>query len=157
MVCKQCGKEINANAKFCKACGAAQEQQPQQQSQQPMQQYGQFQQQNIYDTPQVRALIGSNADYFIKKFNEMTLINKSKSWNWGGFFLGFIWMLYRKVYKKHLGIFIVSIITQLISLIGFVDPISAIIFTIPAWIINIIIAVNGNFYYKKYIDGKLGY
>ena len=125
MNCTSCGKQLNPGARFCNACGAAQSTgaapmpgQPQQPAQQQSQQST-----GPYDTPQVRALLGTSADGFIKEFNKMTATGKQVSWNWAGFFLGFIWMLVRKPFgnTEAYVAFGASIILSIVSLFILTD------------------------------------
>ena len=106
--CPNCNAFMPQGAQFCADCGAnmqqAQPQQPiQPQYQQPQVQYQQPIQQvspmhaagSTYNTPQVRAMIGNNTDYYIRKFDRMAASGSSASWNWPAFLFNWIWMLSR--------------------------------------------------------------
>jgi len=62
-----------------------------------------------------RLFIGKKADYYIPKFKEFEETGGVLGWNWSAFFLGVVWMLYRKMYLYGLigflaGVFIGMII-----------------------------------------------
>lgn len=170
------------NAEFCAGCGTTMQQTPPQYQQQPQYQQpvhqhyqqptpNQYQQhvqpqyqqpqpmhgaRNNYDTPQVRALIGKNADYYIRKFNAIENKGSNSSWNWAAFLFGYLWLAYRRTNSWHFwlswSIGMVSLTLSAISLVLWL-PISfdvfILILTAP---IYIVIGVLGNSAYKKYID-----
>jgi len=86
------------------------------------------------------AYIGKNANKYIskfKKFNISGIDNFAATWHWPAFFVGPLWMLYRKLY-------LYFIIFSLISLIPF--------FGIISWIVAAIIA---NYIYYKQAKTKI--
>jgi len=58
-----------------------------------------------------RIFIGERADYYIERFKKFEETGGAVSWNWAAFFLGVVWMFYRKMY-----IYAVLIFTALIFL-----------------------------------------
>ncbi len=45
-----------------------------------------------------KTFIGKNADYYIEKFKKFEESGGALSWNWAAFFLGLLWVFYRKMY-----------------------------------------------------------
>lgn len=43
-------------------------------------------------------LIGSNTEYYLRKFQEMKQLNKKNTWNWPAFLIAPYWFIYRKMY-----------------------------------------------------------
>lgn len=62
----------------------------------------------------VASTIRINIPRFIKKFKEMEIKNKKISWNWGAFFFGGLYYLFRKMYKQ--GVSLVFIFVAIIYL-----------------------------------------
>ena len=99
--CNKCGKEVIEGSSFCQNCG----------------------ERLVYSTsinqsPSTISLtdedyttfIGKNADKYLtkfKKFNVSGVDNFSATWHWPAFFVGFWWMLYRKLYLWALLYFVV--------------------------------------------------
>ncbi|WP_457638579.1 DUF2628 domain-containing protein, partial [Persephonella sp.] len=67
-----------------------------------------------------RLFIGKNADYHIEKFKKFEETGGALSWNWAAFFLGIVWMLYRKMYLYGVLAFLFSMLLGFI--IGAVSP-----------------------------------
>lgn len=91
-------------------------------------------------TDEVRAFVGGNSDYYIRKFSLFTISGTEKfcpTWNWSGFGFIFFWMLYRKMY--------------LLALMTFL------IFCIPGFniILTIAAGVCGNFLYYRHVKAKI--
>jgi len=55
-----------------------------------------------------RLFIGKKADYYIPRFRKFEETGGALSWNWAAFFLGIMWMLYRKMYLYSLLVFAIS-------------------------------------------------
>ncbi len=51
------------------------------------------------------AVIRKNIDGFIRKFKRLDRSKSSLSWNWGAFFFGSLYMLFRKIYKQGVAFF----------------------------------------------------
>ncbi len=87
--CLGCGKAIGEGSRFCPYCG---EKVPSQAFDPTV---------NPPDEADVRSFIGKNADYYLKKFRSFRVRGEdgfAVTWNWSAFWMGFIWMLYRKMY-----------------------------------------------------------
>lgn len=103
-VCSKCGNEIDKDAPFCSYCGEKQEN-PQYRPASPFNMgLGAESQvyQNSKDTidgkkiSDVALVVKVNTAKFIPKF----IKNKKISWNWGAFFFGPYYLLFRKMYKE---------------------------------------------------------
>ena len=87
--CPSCGKGIEVGSAFCPHCGeriALPAIDPSNES--------------IIEE-EFKIFIGKHADYYLYKFRNFSVRGANSfavTWNWSAFFLGFIWMLYRKMY-----------------------------------------------------------
>lgn len=59
----------------------------------------------------VAATVKTNVPRFISKFKKMEQTKKKSSWNWGAFFFGAYYYLFRKMYKQ--GVLLLSITTTI--------------------------------------------
>jgi hypothetical protein len=130
--CLRCGREIEPDSLYCRYCG---------------EKISSSASDSAFDRlyeEDYRAFIGKNADCYLSKFRKFQVSergNYAVTWNWPAFFLGFIWMLYRKIYLWALLAFLITL-----TPIGF--PL-----TMIAW------GVTGNYLYflharKKILDHK---
>jgi len=122
---------------------------------------------NPYDTPQVRDLIGKNADYYIRKFHGIETKSKRVPWNWSAFLNGVFWLIYRKMHKVAVVssvIWIAGVITFLV-LAGLSVTISwravaelsvVLLFIVLTIGWPIVMGCIGTRLYKKHIDRKIG-
>ena len=161
LFCTNCSEPLDDDAKFCEGCGTKVEQpvspvstQPppvQYQPQPPPYQQPQHMQYqpSQYDTPQVRALIGNNADYYIRKFTEMERTKSNASWNWPAFLFNWIWMLYRGMSNNPMT-WIMLAINVLATILIYVGI--GLVISLGAAIVS---GILGNAWYKKLIDQKL--
>lgn len=97
--CPHCGKSIEMGSLFCSHCG-----------------------QKIHSSvidpsnksireEEFRAFIGKKADHYLNKFRFFGgegATGFAVTWSWPAFFLGFIWMLYRKMYLWALTAFFIA-------------------------------------------------
>lgn len=98
-LCPRCGREIEPDSLFCRHCGERVSPMP------PDSSYDQ-----VYDED-YRAFIEKNADRYLSKFRKFQTTGRDRfavTWNWSAFFLGFIWMLYRKLYLWALLAFLIA-------------------------------------------------
>jgi len=111
MYCSQCGKEIQQHVKFCPNCGKEILS-----NNNINNEFSHFKDETNYNYSanmnngigdnfsrvsenELRTFIGEkNTNYYIEKWNLINQTNKSVSWNWASFFLGSLWLLYRKMY-----------------------------------------------------------
>lgn len=57
----------------------------------------------------IAATVRINPARFVAKFKQMESTNKKAGWNWSAFIFGSFYLLYRKMYKAGIGIFVVII------------------------------------------------
>ena len=98
-LCPRCSREIESDSLFCRYCG-------EKVSPQSSDSYSDQVHEEDY-----RAFIGKNADRYLDKFRGFQTPGRDRfalTWNWSAFFLGFIWMLYRKLYLWALLAFLIA-------------------------------------------------
>lgn len=103
-VCSKCGNEIDKDTPFCPYCGSKQEN-PQYKPANPFN-MGLGAESQVYKNSKdtidgkkisdVASVVKVNTAKFIPKF----IKNKKVSWNWGAFFFGPYYLLFRKMYKE---------------------------------------------------------
>jgi hypothetical protein len=97
--CLHCGKTIEPGSAFCPHCGG------QVTSSVP------DPENEIINEGEYRAFLGNKADHYLRKFRFFGGRGANSfavTWNWPAFFLGFIWMLYRKMYLWTLVAFVIT-------------------------------------------------
>ena len=109
--CSHCGREIGEKSLFCPYCGERVSPNTADLSSEPL------------DEEVLRLYIGKNADRYLKKFRAFQTGKEGSfvvTWNWPAFWLGFIWMLYRKMYLWALIAFILVLtpIAHPLTMIG---------------------------------------
>jgi hypothetical protein len=98
--CLHCGKTIEPGSAFCPHCGG------QVTSSLP------DSENEIINEEEYRAFLGNKADHYLRKFRFFGVRGTNSfavTWNWPAFFLGFIWMLYRKMYLWALVSFVIAL------------------------------------------------
>lgn len=86
MYCPQCGKEVEADSKFCASCGS----------------------QIIEERTELST--AKKNDSKIKNHNDNYVDKNSGGWNWFGFLFGPLWYLYKGMITKGIIIFIIGMI-----------------------------------------------
>lgn len=95
---------------------------------------------NLISEGDYRTFIGKNAEPFLKPFRKFQTPDADRfvaTWNWPAFWLGFIWMLYRKMYFW-------ALVAFLIALTPFGFPVALI-----GW------GVSGNYLYYLHARKKI--
>jgi hypothetical protein len=98
--CLRCGKEIGEGSIFCPYCGEKLSSKAFDPTPDPV------------DEADLRSFVGKNADSYLNKFRRFRRGKEEGfafTWNWSAFWLGFIWMLYRKMYLWALLAFVVAL------------------------------------------------
>jgi hypothetical protein len=126
--CSYCRKEIGIENDYCPYCGSKIFPPPIHHSNGPI------------DEEELKTFIGKNADYYLRKFRKFQYAGKDQfavTWHWPAFWLGSVWMLYRKMY--------------LWALIAFIIALTPIAFpvTMIGW------AVTANYLYYLHIRKKI--
>lgn len=105
----------------------------------------------LADTNNYR-LLGDSAGYYAETFERLKHLKFKLSWNWGAFWFGSLWLIYRKMY--FVGIVMIAFETA-ISIISF-NNYSAMNFyvggSLCSFAISIIYGACGNYIYMKHID-----
>jgi hypothetical protein len=97
-ICHRCRREIEPDSLFCRFCGER----------------AYFFEPSFEQVAEedYRTFIGKRADYYLEKFRKFRIAGRDRfavTWNWPAFFLGFIWMLYRKMYLWALVAFLIAL------------------------------------------------
>ena len=100
----------------------------------------------------VQMFVGKNYAFYQKKWANAAAENSSMSWNWAAFFLGIIWLVYRKMYLY------AAIVVGLLVL----DVVIESHFPLPEafgkavnWAIAALFGWMGNTWYKTHVDKKI--
>ncbi|MBI5603087.1 MAG: zinc-ribbon domain-containing protein [Deltaproteobacteria bacterium] len=99
-MCPQCGRAIERGNNFCPHCG------------EKIPPVGVEPSCDKVYEEDYRSFIGKNADRYLSKFRKFQFTGRdgfAVTWNWPAFWLGFIWMLYRKMYLWALLAFIIAL------------------------------------------------
>lgn len=105
--------------------------------------------------------IRKNIDSYLEKFRKMNANKTSVSWNWCAFLFQGAWMLYRKLYKCFILVYLISIVvgTAIGTIIGVTgaDPAMNLLIIIAASIllglfVAVIVGMFSNAWYRKKID-----
>jgi len=138
--CPSCNHIADEEDRFCSKCGVQIEPQPS----------------FIYNTyvsgqqisgeqREMKDFIGNEAEYYMDKFETMTVLEKRTTWNWAAFFLSPMWCFYRKQYILGLMMIVLLMSTTLVEgarqLLGL--------------IFSIFMGATGNFFYKTYVEKHL--
>lgn len=125
--------------------------------------------------------IGKNSDYYIPKFFNMSKTGRKISWNWPSFFLGGYWYLFRRMIKVSFIFIVINMLfTNLIDIMRFADFYYNItgsqlfsgndllynfyfnrslevelIFSLIAFLPNLIFAFYSNWFYFNYCTNKI--
>ena len=97
--CRYCGKGIEEGSVFCPHCGRK------------VDAFALNPDKEMIPEEEFRAFVGNKADYYLRKFRFFEgrgPYGFAVTWNWPAFFLGFIWMLYRKMYLWSLAAFFIA-------------------------------------------------
>lgn len=131
--CTHCGKNLPDGSRYCSNCGVSTDYF--QDTYQPH-----VQRPELISEEDYIAFIGQNAERYIQKFRSFRvggIDNFTFTWHWPAFFLGFWWMLYRKLYLWAF----VSFVVALIPYVGFLGMI--------LW------GLTGNYIYYRHVTDKI--
>ena len=100
-----------------------------------------------------RIFIGERADYYIERFKKFDETGGAISWNWAAFFLGVVWMFYRKMYLYAFLIFLALIFLGL--LIAVLSPGNKLLaFGLQVWV-WFGFGAFGNYLYYTFVKNKV--
>ena len=104
----------------------------------------------ITDLDIINFIGNKNTKYYFEKFKNNHERSNFASWNWASFFLGTYWLLYRKLYKWFIGVFLIKLFGGI--LIGTFSSTLAAIFDL---IIMVLLGVYGNCIYVHDSKNKI--
>lgn len=115
--CTQCGTLNHISDSFCTKCGASLMANTSEQKNTDYRQYAdyRYKQETIIEDDVVY-LIGSNAEYYVPKFQELKQMRKKASWNWAAFWVTPYWFIYRKMYGYGYGMLAVALLLPFLAL-----------------------------------------
>ncbi|MDR1604137.1 MAG: DUF2628 domain-containing protein [Gracilibacteraceae bacterium] len=93
----------------------------------------------------MEAFIAKRQSYYMDKFEYMGWRNKL-TWNWPAFFLGTVWLIYRKMYKYTL------IFTAISYILGRFLPAN---FAGGMFILPVVLGLSANYLYMLHVQAKL--
>ncbi|MEH7236815.1 DUF2628 domain-containing protein [Bacillus sp. JJ1562] len=147
MYCAKCGEKQNIGANFCSRCGL------------PLKKLDErtqgFESQNneLTEVDALELYVGDNSDYYFEKWGIYENAVKKRSWNWAAFFLIFLWLGYRKMYKVIFGIILIWLVTDVIlySLDLYSEGTNLLIGILT----GVFLGIKGNYLYYKQATGKI--
>ena len=135
-VCQRCGTQNAEFAEFCQHCGSALVDEnvwygePQQSA--PYSEYRPFRSpaqhtQTVNPSEEVdgvkmedlAAIVGAKANYYLPRFRRISRNGSNTSWNWAAFFLGPLWLLYRKMYGLGILVMVLDLLQTIVADLGF--------------------------------------
>jgi len=100
----------------------------------------------------IAAFVGKNYSYYQKKWAAAAAKKSPMSWNWAAFFLGIIWLVYRKMYG--LAAIIVAILV-LDVVIETYFPLPESLGRAVTWAVAALFGWFGNSWYKSHVEKKV--
>ncbi|PZX08315.1 uncharacterized protein DUF2628 [Psychrobacillus insolitus] len=141
MFCIKCGSDLEEGDNFCKACGKKVTVKSEPSVENITQEKN--------EEHLLRLFIGEKKqDYYLQKWTK-----GKNSWNWAAFFLAFLWLGYRKMYKYiflFLGIFL--IIDLAVSILGIDDTVLNNVIGIA---VAVTLGISGNNLYRQHALKKI--
>ena len=134
--CKQCKQEVAANLLFCTRCGAQVGSGPQG--------TGLADASGVTEDD-LTLFMGKNAQKYLGKFRNFSLGGEDSfavTWHWPAFFVGFWWMLYRKMWLWAVLWLLLGLVLRLIPYAGFGMMLAS--------------GMTGNYLYYTHAKKKLG-
>lgn len=122
--CASCGKQIDKNAPFCYSCGQKQSN-PDYGAEQMLGSVPDYNDngERIDDVrvSDIVAVVKTNAQRFLRKFKSESRF----SWNWGAFFFGPYYLIFRKMYKPGILVMALNLIFSLVINGLYIEQITA--------------------------------
>jgi len=129
-MCSKCGNEVKDSTGYCDQCDVLVDV-------------------SLESESFLEKFIGKKYEYYKKSWDT------SKNWNWAALLFGIFWVGYRKMYNKLFALIMWQVATLTVHKY-FINqnniPISK---SVIAIIFGVIIARNGNIWYKEYLERKL--
>lgn len=155
--CDQCGNALNPESKFCSQCGVRLGVSPQPLNRTEAKTTSNHQKDPVgIPAGELRLFIQANPDYYLSRWRDIPELGKVqpfrwKGWwnkmNWAAFFLGPVWLAYRKMYVPAILLAIaVPVIGALSELIGA---------HYWGWALAFVIGPYGNPLYRWHVEKKI--
>ena len=80
---------------------------------------------------------------------------KALTWNWAAFFLGFLWLGYRKMYKPIFYLLILYFLVEIIEIVTIFHPIATMVTTYLALVVAVFLGMFGNALYYRHTKKKI--
>ena len=96
--------------------------------------------------------VGKNYQYYQKKWATAAVKKSPLSWNWAAFFLGIIWMVYRKMYSLAAIVFAILVLDVVIETYF---PLPESLGRAVTWAVAALFGWFGNIWYKSHVDKKV--
>jgi hypothetical protein len=145
--CSKCGEKIESQVAFCGTCGNELTENRSISSvvETPSEQ-------EIKPSEATKIFIGQKHEYYLKKWAIAENKKGKQSWNWAAFFLGFLWMTYRKMYAYA---FIFIGLLALETIIEYVFDLPGSFTNAVTIAIAVTFGFQGNSWYKLHTDKKV--
>ncbi|WHY00358.1 DUF2628 domain-containing protein [Neobacillus sp. DY30] len=148
--CRDCGQEIGEHEAHCYRCGHVV-------SSEYVQDPKPAQELVENDLEMEQSYVGKKHHYYRRKWDQLENRAIKTSWNWASFFLGPIWLGYRKMYR-YLG-FLAGIYLWLDLLLYFIDITYSIFYFPILWVLKVCITLLyglfGNYFYLQHTKRQL--
>lgn len=112
MFCHQCGTQQKGSNRFCTACGTSLNR-----KKNTTQTFTPPSKESPEDIDFYQAAVGKNTAYYLPHFQKIADNPRALSWHWAAFFMGFYWLLYRKMWAWAVFYFLLPIIVLFLSLL----------------------------------------
>ena len=100
---------------------------------------------------ELRAFVGPNADYYLRKWLPLLQGGKVADYNWAAFFLSPLWLPYRKMYRWTLAVYGLLLLTAILKQVTSVLGMSGITRTIDFFVLLLIALICGQFGNRWYL------
>lgn len=106
------------------------------------------------DASRIAQFVGPKADYYDRKWRELEIKKSAVSWNWAAFFLGPLWLAYRRMYLLA-SLLIVLMFCSNLALILLSADIDIVLGLILGIVQMILLGMFGNALYRKHVTGEV--
>src|SRR5690606_8134657 len=111
-----CGTELSKDASYCYSCGEQTSNHPTEtvnaEAAVPTTSHEDLS--NTLYEHELKLFVRDNVKYYMGKWRQYLCPDKQAGWNWAAFFLGLLWVAYRKMYAKFFGILMIVLVLNLL-------------------------------------------
>ncbi|GAB6106606.1 DUF2628 domain-containing protein [Fusibacter bizertensis] len=93
----------------------------------------------------IREFVGPNYDFYLRKFKVQDVSESNLTWNWPAFWVTPLWLAYRKLYVHAAVILVISTLLRFMGGFG----------TLIGLGISIFVGLNGNAFYRNYVENHI--